>query len=91
MTEPPSGGQGWRELPKEGRSISPMLIVALVIAVVLVIFIVQNSEDADVTWLFFDARTKLWLVILVSAVAGYLIGQLVEMGIRRRRRSRERT
>lgn len=85
-----SGDKGWRDLPQEGRKISPMLIVAIVIAVLLVVFIFQNTDDTNVTWLFFDASTNLWLVILVSAIAGYLIGQLVEMGIRRRRRTRDR-
>lgn len=67
-----------------------MLIVAGVIAILLIVFIFQNTDDTNVTWLFFDASTNLWLVILVSAIAGYLIGQLVEMGIRRRRRTRDR-
>lgn len=67
-----------------------MLIGAIVIAIVLLVFIFQNTDDTEITWLFFDANTALWLVILVSAVAGYLIGQLVEMSIRRRRRLRDR-
>lgn len=90
MSETTSGDRGWRDLPQEGRKVSPMLIGAIVIAIVLLVFIFQNTDDTEITWLFFDANTALWLVILVSAVAGYLIGQLVEMSIRRRRRLRDR-
>jgi uncharacterized integral membrane protein len=53
-----------------------------------VIFIVQNADKVNVTWFVGDTDTPLWVVIFVSAVAGYLIGQLIEVGIRRRRRSR---
>jgi uncharacterized integral membrane protein len=90
VADAPERGQGWQELPDEGRKISPAIIVALILGVVLLIFIVQNSDDTDVTWIFADSSTPLWVVILVSAVAGYLIGQLIEAGIkRRRRRARE--
>ena len=53
---------------------------------ILLIFIVQNAEEAEVTWIVGDSETPLWVVILVSAVGGYLIGQLIEAGLKRRRR-----
>jgi uncharacterized integral membrane protein len=82
--------QGWHEMPKKGRSVSPELIIALLIGVVLLIFIVQNADDTKVTWIIKDSKTPLWVVILLSAVAGYLIGQLIEAGVKRRRRNRNR-
>jgi uncharacterized integral membrane protein len=82
--------QGWHELPKQGRKVSPELIVALLIAILLVVFIVQNSDDTNVTWIVSDSETPLWVVIIVSAVGGYLIGQLIEAGLKRRRRNRNR-
>jgi uncharacterized integral membrane protein len=82
--------QGWHELPKQRRKVSPELIFALVIAILLVVFIVQNSDDANVTWIFTDTDTPLWVVIFVSAVAGYIVGRLIEFGLRRRLRSRQR-
>lgn len=72
------------------RRIAPEIVVAALLAVVLVIFIVQNDEDQKVSWVVFSKRGPLWAVILVSAVIGYLIGQLVEFGVKRRRRERER-
>jgi uncharacterized integral membrane protein len=78
--------KGWQELPKERSKISPELIVALVIGVLLLIFIVQNADDTEVTWIIRDSSTPLWVVIFVSAIAGYLIGQFIEAGFKRRRR-----
>jgi uncharacterized integral membrane protein len=72
--------------PSPRRTIAPELIVAVVLAVVLLIFIVQNDEDVKVSWVVFSRRGPVWGVILVSAVLGYLIGQLVEFGVKRRRR-----
>jgi uncharacterized integral membrane protein len=88
VADAPERGQGWQDLQKEGRKISPGIVVALVVGVLLLIFIVQNDEDTPVTWIFTDTETPLWVVILVSAVAGYLVGQFIEAGIKRRRRSR---
>jgi uncharacterized integral membrane protein len=70
------------------RSVSPEIIVAAVLAVVLLIFVVQNDEDVKVSWVVFSRRGPVWAVILVSAVIGYLIGQLIEFGVKRRRRER---
>ena len=69
---------------------SPEIIGAAVLAVVLLIFIVQNDTDVKVSWVVFSRRGALWIVILASAVLGYLIGQLVEYGLKRRRRNNQR-
>jgi len=72
------------------RNVSPAIIGAVVLAVVLLIFIVQNDSDVEVSWVVFSRRGALWIVILASAVLGYLIGQLVEYGLKRRRRNNQR-
>jgi uncharacterized integral membrane protein len=72
---------------RQRRPISPELIGALVVAVVLVVFIIQNNQETTVEWLFFETtETPLWLVIFVSAVVGYALGKLIELAARRRRR-----
>ena len=88
MAEPEKGDAGWREMPKQG-GVSPALVVAAIIAVLLIVFIIQNSNDAEVTWLVTDTTTPLWLVIVLSAIVGYVVGQLIEIGLRRRRRRRD--
>ena len=53
------------------------LIVAGVIGVLLLLFVVQNSEKATVNFLFFDANVSVWFVIVLSAVLGFLAGWFV--------------
>jgi uncharacterized integral membrane protein len=74
--------------PTTRRKVSPEIIVAAIIAILLIIFIFQNDEPARTQWLFVKREPPVWAVIVVSAVCGYLIGQLIEFGIRRRRRAR---
>lgn len=74
--------------PTPRRSLSPEVIGAAVLAVILLVFIVQNDEDVEVSWVVFSKRASLWTVILVSAVLGYLIGQMIEFALKRRRRDR---
>ncbi len=76
--------------PAPKRNLSPEIIAAAMLAVILVIFIVQNDDDVKVSWVVFSRRASLWTVILVSAVLGYAIGQLIEFGFRRRRRNNTR-
>jgi uncharacterized integral membrane protein len=90
VAESPEREQGWHELPKAGRKVSPELIIAGLIALLLVVFVVQNADDTKVTWIIKDSTTPLWVVIVVSAIGGYLIGQLIEAGVKRRRRNRRR-
>jgi len=86
VAEPTKGDSGWQEMPKQG-GVSPALVIGGIVAVVLLVFVIQNSNDAEVTWLVTDTTTPLWLVILASAVLGYVVGRLIEVGWRRRRRS----
>ncbi len=63
------------------------VLSAGVIAVGLVAFIVQNGSDAEVTWLFLDGTWPLWIVIVVSAVSGAALSEVLGWILRRRRRS----
>lgn len=70
---------------RRGSRISGGLVVAVVIAVVLVVFIFQNTDDAEVTWLVFDRKAPLWLVIVIAAVAGAVLSEVAGWVVRRRR------
>ena len=57
--------------------------------VLLLVFIVQNTEDVQLDFLFWDFTWPLWLLTVVSA----LLGALVWFGLgvmRRHRRRKER-
>ena len=62
------------------------VISAAVIAIALIAFIVQNGTEAEVTWLFLDGRWPLWMVIVISAVAGAALSEVLGWLVRRRRR-----
>ncbi len=54
-------------------------IARIVVAVLIVLFVFQNTDDTRVTFLFFDMRTGLWLALvlamLLGAAAGYLMAR----------------
>lgn len=70
----------------DGRRGIATLVGAAVIAVVLAAFVVQNGSRTEVQWLFVEQSSPLWLVIVVSAVAGAALSEVLGWLIRRRRR-----
>ncbi len=79
MSQEPPGPKITREGP------SPKTIVAIVVVVLLVIFGIQNAESAGISILFWEADLPVWLVIVVSAGLGFVIGWLLGRGSGRRR------
>jgi uncharacterized integral membrane protein len=72
---------------KEGRKLSGGAIASLTGLAVLVIFIVQNTEDVNFDFLFLDFTWPLWLYTIVVAVFGALVW--FGFGVVRRHRRRE--
>jgi uncharacterized integral membrane protein len=60
------------EYRREG--LSGKTIAALVALGVLVIFVLQNLDRARVHLLFWDVEARLWVVILIAAALGFVIG-----------------
>ena len=71
------------QTPSEGRRISGGTIALLVGAVVLVVFIVQNTKKVRLDFLMFNFTWPLWLYTFVVAAFGGLLWFGVEV-IRRR-------
>lgn len=69
------------------RRLSGGAIASLSGIAVLLIFMIQNTEDATVDFLFWSFTWPLWLLILVAA----LFGALVWFGLGVLRRHRRRT
>jgi len=83
----PDDGRGdWTE-KREGPS--SKLIAALVIAVVLLVFVLQNGARTQLSFLFLDGYFPLWTLIVVGAVLGFAAGWLVSAARRRRRLRRQ--
>jgi uncharacterized integral membrane protein len=79
MTESPGGQQGARRLG--GGAIASLSGLA-----VLLIFIIQNTGDVEIRFLFLRFTWPLWLYTIVVAVFGALVW--LGLGILRRHRRR---
>jgi uncharacterized integral membrane protein len=71
---------------KPGVKLGGGAIAAISGAALLVIFMVQNTQDVTVEFLFWDFTWPLWLVVLMSATFGALIW--LGLGVIRRHRRR---
>jgi uncharacterized integral membrane protein len=58
--------------------------VLILIAAYLIAFVIGNSDDASVNFIFAEARTSLIWVILLSLLAGLIGGILLSQLYRRR-------
>ncbi len=60
-------------------------LVGAVVAVALILLIAQNSESQEVEWLMFSGEAPVWILMLISAVAGAILVPLVAAMFRSRR------
>jgi uncharacterized integral membrane protein len=68
------------------RQVPSRLIVVGVALIVALVFIFQNSERVETTFLVFNVTTRLWVGLLVALLVGAILGQAVEVAWNRRRR-----
>jgi uncharacterized integral membrane protein len=80
--EPEGAGDG---PPSQRSGVSPALIVLGIVAIVAVIFIVQNSARTDINFLIFDVNSRVWVALLVAIAIGILLDRLFIYWWRRRR------
>ena len=66
------------------------LIGGGILLVLLLLFIFQNTADTTFKYLFWSFTLPLWLGLLITAVAAFLIGQLALMWRRHKRRQARR-
>ncbi len=62
------------------------LILALLLAIIVTIFAVQNNEPVDVSFLTFELNGSLALVLMITLTLGIIIGILVSAPASLRRR-----
>ena len=75
------------EVGNDRAGLSGGAIASLSGVVLLVIFVVQNTDDVKLDFLFWDFTWPLWLLTIVSALLGALV--LFGFGIMRRHRRRK--
>jgi uncharacterized integral membrane protein len=74
---------------REGRDVVRLVVFGIAL-VLLIAFVIANSATVRVHFVFFETRTSLIWVILISAVLGVLVDRLViALGKRRKNRKAE--
>jgi uncharacterized integral membrane protein len=71
-------GDESKQVTAPNRTVSLKAILAGISLVLAAAFVIQNRDEQKVSFLFWDVHAKLWLILLVTVVAGALIGQGVE-------------
>ena len=61
----------------EKRGLSPKAIVAILLGVLALIFILQNTRSQKINLLAWDAKLPTWLWLLVILLVGVAIGWLL--------------
>jgi len=74
--------EDWKET-REGPSAK--LIAAAVIGVLLLVFVLQNTDEADVDFLFFTGSYPLWMMAVAVGVLAFAAGWLVGRSRTRRK------
>jgi lipopolysaccharide assembly protein A len=76
------------EKPRKERSWR--FYAAIVIAVIALVFIVQNSQEVEVDFIVATTSTPLFFILLITFLAGFLAGWLWPHVRRDRKREHER-
>jgi uncharacterized integral membrane protein len=71
--------------------VTPRIIGAVVIGVLALIFIFQNTGRSRVHLLFWNSNRALWLWLLIVFAAGFVVGSIFPWFRRRVRRSSDET
>jgi uncharacterized integral membrane protein len=83
--EPDARDEGfWDSLEDRQRRQLRILGWLVLIAILVLLFIVQNSDDVEVSFVIVKAKTSLIWVIVLSFVAGALSGHLLTRLFRRK-------
>jgi uncharacterized integral membrane protein len=62
--------------PQQTSRISPRMIVVIVLAVLALIFVIQNSESHRIDMLFWNVSMPLWLWMIILLAVGVVIGSI---------------
>lgn len=64
--------------------ISYRTIAGLALALVVLLFVVLNRDETKISFIVFDARTDLWIALLLAALGGFVAGFLMSRAYYRR-------
>jgi uncharacterized integral membrane protein len=61
-----------------------------VLGAALLAFILQNTESVSFDWLFWSFEAPLWIVLIITALVAFVLGQFALMWRRHKRRQARR-
>ena len=67
------------------RRIPPSLIGAVILAVIVLVFVLQNTHRVPVHFLWFQWNGQLWLMLLITSAVAIVAAELFSLYLRRRR------
>ncbi len=75
-----------RSVDKEDRQISIGLIVGAIAGVALLLFILQNTEEQNINFLFWDIGMPIWLLLVITILLTVVATIIVMWYLGRRER-----
>jgi len=87
MVQQSSGDGSAQVVGKEGARLGGGAIATLVGVGLLVVFMIQNTQEVPIEFLFWDFEWPVWLIVLGSALLGALVW--FALGVLRRHRRRK--
>ena len=70
---------------KSRSGISPTMIVFIVLVVVAIIFVLQNSESHKVNFLMVDFKAPSWVIFALLILVGVVLDRLLQYWMKRRK------
>ena len=64
------------------------VIVGIVVLVLSIVFILQNTQEVNIDFLFFDFKVGMWFGLLLAFVLGAIVGWGLHLAWRRRKKNR---
>ena len=69
----------------EGKRVTVRGVISIIILIIAVIFMAQNTTDVEIKILGFSFTVWLWALILVVFLMGMILGGAVRAGVRKLR------
>jgi uncharacterized integral membrane protein len=67
------------------------LVVGAAVVILAILFVVQNNDKVEMSFVFFTVTTRLWVGLVVALALGALLGQAVEVLWARRKKRKAAT
>ena len=67
-----------RQPPEGERRVSADTVVAIILVVLGIIFVAENTRKTKIRFIGPEVRVQVWIALVISLVVGVIIGWLLE-------------